>query len=136
MVVSFPRRVRPWSAAARLLLVSSLLVLAACGGSAPATNERPPAPPEPIGPRGAISAPFSFTWKKVPGGAWIYRVTVTDAAERLLFEQDVREPVCSPGRELKSMMADHATVNWTVAVMSSDGVRVLARSSPVAFSLK
>ena len=34
------------------------------------------------------------------------------------------------------MMADHATFTWTVAVLSPDGSQALARSAPVAFSLK
>jgi hypothetical protein len=122
----------------RKLLLIALLVglLSACADTTPPAAEKPPAAPEPIGPRGAVSIPFTFAWKPVPGGSWIYRVSVTDAAERVLFEQDVREPKCWPGKELKSMMADHATFSWTVAVMSSDGARVLARSEPVAFSLK
>ena len=34
------------------------------------------------------------------------------------------------------MMADRATFTWTVGVLSPDGAEVVARSAPIAFSLK
>jgi hypothetical protein len=116
-----------------------LLVFAACGqdASAPLPEGQPPAAPEPVEPRGAVSTPFSFSWKAVPGGAWIYRVTVTDLAERVLFQREVRNTTaCPPTAELMAMLAEqHATFAWSIAIVTPDG-RSLARSAPVTFLLK
>jgi hypothetical protein len=124
----------PWP----LLLLLALAVVAGCGGSSAPVSDRPPAAPEPIGPRGEVSLPFAFAWKSVPGDSWIYRVTVIDAAERVLYERDIRTTTCNPSRELKGMLADadHATFSWTVSVLSPDGTKVVARSAPLAFSIK
>ena len=113
-----------------------LLVAGLAGCTEPATPAaRPVAAPEPIGPRGQIELPFVFAWKAVPGQP-IYRLRVTDSAERVLYEQDVRKTECRPSTELKSMMTDRATFTWTVGVLSPDGAEVVASSAPVAFSLK
>jgi hypothetical protein len=122
-------------------LFSVLLVVAglvACGTPAP-RNEPAPAvrAPEPVSPRGAVTFPFVFSWKPVAGqAAAIYRVSVSDTAERVLFEQDVRGTECSPSGELKEMMADRATFTWTVGVLSADGASVVSRSAPLSFSVK
>ncbi len=124
------RSARP---AAALLVV--LAALWACADSTP--RALPPAlAPAPVSPRGPTEVPFVFSWKAVPGQSPIYRVRVTDAAERVLYEQDVRGTQCRPSSELKNMMADHATFRWTVAVLSEDGAKEAARSTPVEFSLK
>ena len=113
-----------------------LLVAGLAGCTEPAPpSAQPVAAPEPIGPRGPTELPFVFSWKAVPGQP-IYRLRVTDAAERVLYEQDVRNTQCRPSNELTSMMADHATFSWTVGVLSPDGAEVVARSAAVAFSLK
>jgi hypothetical protein len=80
--------------------------------------------------------PTAFTWKLVPGDR-IYRVIVTDAAERPLYHHDVRNVSSTPvPAELKAMMAErHATFLWSVAIVTPDG-RHLARSPAVQFSLK
>jgi hypothetical protein len=126
----------PRTAAGFLLLAFLFAGICACADSAP----RPPAAaaaPEPIGPRGATEAPFAFSWKPVAGQPPpIYRVRVTDAAERVLFEQDLRGTDCAPSGDLLAMIADHATFTWTVGVVSADGTTVAARSAPVPFSVK
>jgi hypothetical protein len=120
--------------AARIVTVLLLVGLWACAVSSPPAQP-PVAAPEPIGPRGPTELPFVFSWKAVPGQP-IYRVRVTDAAERVLYEQEVRNTQCRPSNELKSMMGDRATFTWTVGVLSPDGAGVVARSAPIAFSLK
>jgi hypothetical protein len=115
------------------------LVVAACAAdnASPLPSGPPPSAPEPIAPRGAVPLPFAFSWKAVPGGAWLYRVTVTDAAERVLFQREVRYATsCAPSAELRAMLAEqHDTFTWSVAIVTPDG-RVLVRSAPVPFSLK
>jgi hypothetical protein len=129
------RTCRPACGHVALLLVVLLVGLAACTDTAPPAD-RPPAAPEPVSPRGPVSLPFSFTWKAAPGPASpVYRVRVTDAAERVLFEQDVRQTECQPSAELAAMMADHAAYSWSVAVLSA-GSTVVSRSAAVEFSLK
>lgn len=118
-----------------LLLLSLAALLPACGGDAPRAAEPPAVAPEPITPRGPTEMPFVFSWKPVPGDP-IYRVRVTDAAERVLYEQDVRATQCRPTTELKNMMTDHASFTWTVAILSADGTKDVARSAPVQFKLK
>jgi hypothetical protein len=76
-----------------------------------------------------------FSWKGVPGDP-IYRVSVTDAAERALYEDDTRATELTPAPELTDMLAERATFTWTVGVLSPDGTRVVVRSAPVQFSLK
>ncbi len=116
-----------------------LLIFTACDQdtSSPLPDGQPPSAPEPVEPRGAVSMPFSFSWKAVPGGAWLYRVTVTDLAERVLFQREVRNATaCRPTAELMAMLAEqHATFTWLVAIVTPDG-RSLARSVPVTFFLK
>lgn len=116
-------------------LALSILLVGGCAGS-PSTTDTPIAAPEPLGPRGATEIPFVFAWKPSPGETPVYRVRVTDAAERVLYEQDVRKATCPPSTELKKMMADHSTFMWTVSVLSADGTREVAKSAPVPFSLK
>ena len=124
-----------------LLLLLPLVMLAAstaCGGGAaePAPPAQPPSAPEPIGPRGAVSPPVSFAWKPVPGD-WIYRLIVTDEAERPMHQQDIRNGSSLPmAPELAAMMTEqHATFVWSVAIVTPDG-RHLAESPRVPFSLK
>jgi hypothetical protein len=121
-----------------LLLLPALAAVAACSDDAglQPPNVNPPAAPEPLTPRGAVTLPASFTWKAVPGD-WIYRVTVTDEAERLLIQQDVRNGTSLPLQaELKAMLTErHATFKWSIAIVMPDG-RQLAQSAPVAFFLK
>jgi len=131
-----PRRLR--QTGFLLLQVLALAVFAACGGetSAPPPDERPPAAPEPLAPRGATALPAAFTWKAVPGDR-IYRVIVTDAAERELHHQDIRNVTTIPiPEELTTMMAERrATFSWSVAIVTPDGRR-LAESPPVQFWLQ
>jgi hypothetical protein len=136
-----PSRLRarqPLRSARLLLPVFILAVLAACGGGAaePQPPAQPPSAPEPIGPRGAVSQPVSFAWKQVPGD-WIYRVIVTDEAERPMHQQDIRNGSSLPmALELAAMMTEqHATFVWFVAIVTPDG-RHLAESARVRFSLK
>ena len=123
----------------RTAVVLLLLLLAPGFSACKATDrrpvERPPAAPEPIGPRGPTELPFVFSWKAVPGQP-VYRLRVTDAAERVLYEQDIRNTQCRPSNELTSMMGDRTTFAWTVGVLSPDGAEVVARSAPLAFTLK
>jgi hypothetical protein len=118
-----------------LLVVTGLV---ACGEPAPGGGRTTATlAPEPVSPRGAVTLPFVFSWKPASGQtAAVYRVSVSDTAERVLFEQDVRGTECGPSGEVKEMMADHATFTWTVGVLSADGASVVARSAPLAFSLK
>lgn len=115
-----------------------LAFVAACGGGSgqPAQQAQPPPAPEPIAPRGAVSPPVSFTWKQVPGD-WIYRVIVTDEAERPMHQQDIRNRSSLPmAPELAAMMTEqHAAFVWSVAIVAPDG-RHLAESNRVRFSLK
>ena len=134
-----PRRHRSWRPS--LVLLLPLLILAAvtaCGddSGAPPPTGQPPSAPEPIAPRGAVSPPVSFTWKQVPGD-WIYRLIVTDAAERPMYQQDIRNGSSLPMPwELRAMMSEHhATFIWSVVIVTPDG-RHLAESLRVPFSLK
>jgi hypothetical protein len=115
-----------------------LAAVAACGGGAGETAQpaQPPSAPELIAPRGAVSPPVSFTWKQVPGD-WIYRLIVTDEAERPMHQQDIRNGSSLPMTpELAAMMTEqHATFVWSVAIVTLDG-RHLADSPRVKFSLK
>jgi hypothetical protein len=121
-----------------LVPLLALAVLVTCGdnAAAPAQDDQPPAVPEPLTPRDGVSLPTAFTWKAVPGDR-IYRVIVTDAAERLMYQQEIRNGTTLPlTKELTAMMAEqHATFSWSVAVVTPDG-RTLAKSPPVAFFLK
>jgi hypothetical protein len=121
-----------------LVQVLALATFAACGDetTTPPPDERPPAAPEPLTPRGATALPAAFTWKAVPGDR-IYRVIVTDTAERELFYHDLRNWTSLPlPEELTTMMAErHAPFSWSVAVVTPDGRR-LAQSPPVQFWLK
>ncbi len=123
-----------------LLLLLPLLMLAAvsaCGGGAePAQQAQPPSAPEPIAPSGTVSLPVSFTWKQVPGD-WIYRLVVTDEAERPMHQQDIRNRSSLPMTpELAAMMTEqHATFVWSVAIVTPDG-RHLADSPRVKFSVR
>jgi hypothetical protein len=140
----FLRVARAWDGVARALgpAIAAPLVILYLAGAGGCTGSTPPAAqptaaPEPLAPRGPVTSPFSFTWKPVPGlSSPVYRVRVTDAAERVLYEQDVRVTECRPSAELKAMMADHATFSWSVGVMSADNSAVVSRSAPVEFSLK
>jgi len=134
-----PSALRP-SRRGLLLFLPLLMVaaVAACGDdtAGPAQRAEPPSAPEPIAPRGAVSAPVSFTWKQVPGD-WIYRLTVTDEAERPMHQQDIRNGSSLPmTSELSAMMAEqHETFVWSVAIVTPDG-RHLADSPRIPFSLK
>jgi hypothetical protein len=124
---------------AALLLLLMLLVagVTACSSSMPPPAGLPPAAPEPIGPRGPVALPFSFTWEPVSGrSSPVYRVRVTDTAERVLFEQDVRKTECQPSAELTAMLADHGAFFWSVGVLSADSSTVVSRSAAVEFSMK
>jgi hypothetical protein len=121
------------------LLFLPLLILAAVTACGDRTSELPQQPPsalESIAPRGAVSPPVSFTWKQVPGD-WIYRLIVTDEAERPLHQQDIRnKPSLAMAPELAAMMTErHATFVWYVAIVTPDG-RHLAESPRIPFSLK
>ena len=132
-----PRRRRPRRPVLLLLLVP-LLAIAACDTdtSAPAPAGPPSGAPVPIAPRGATALQFMFTWKAVPGGDWIYRVIVTDAAERVLSQYDVRRATtCPPTTDVKNMLAGHTTFSWSIAIVTPDG-RILARSDPVPFYVR
>ena len=115
-----------------------LAAVTACGDGAaePAQQAQPPSAPEPIAPRGAVSQPVSFTWKQVPGD-WIYRLIVTDEAERPMHQQDIRNrSSLAMAPELAAMMTErHATFVWFVAIVTPDG-RHLAESPRIPFSLK
>jgi hypothetical protein len=125
------------TAASLLLLIVLSAGVTACDSRTPSPGGPPPSAPEPIGPRGPVALPATFTWKPVPGpSSPVYRVRVTDAAERVLFEQDVRKTECEPSAELAAMMGDHGAFTWTVGVLSPDGAEVVARSAPIVFSLK
>ena len=125
-------------AALRLIPLLALAALSACtdGSGGPPPEDRPPAAPEPLTPRGAGPMPAAFTWKQVPGDR-IYRVIVTDAAERPLYHFDVRNLSSTPvPGELKAMMAERqATFSWSVAIVTPDG-RHLAQSPAIQFSLQ
>lgn len=73
----------------------------------------------------------------MPGDDWVYQVTVTDVAQRTVFQREVRGTTeCAPGDELLAMLTErHATFHWSVAIVSPDG-RALASSPPVAFSVR
>ena len=94
---------RPWQfggvarAGAVALLASVLLAgLAACTDAKSPAAAPAAVAPEPLGPRGVTEGPLAFSWKPVPGKPPVYRVQVADAAERVLFEQDVRATRCRP----------------------------------------
>jgi hypothetical protein len=124
-----------------LLLFLTVLILAAAtacsdGAAERAQQAQPPSAPELVAPRGAVSPPVSFTWKQVPGD-WIYRLIVTDEAERPMHQQDIRNgSTLAMSRELAAMMTEqHATFVWSVAIITPDG-RHLADSPRIRFSLK
>jgi hypothetical protein len=135
--LSRPRAPRPPRIGPLLFLPLLILaVVTACGDRAAERAQRPPSAPESIAPRGAVSPPVSFTWKQVPGD-WIYRLIVTDEAERPMYQQDIRNGSALPmDPELAAMMTEqHATFIWSVAIVTPDG-RHLAESPRVKFSLK
>ena len=115
-----------------------MVAVSACGSNwgGPPPEDPPPAAPEPLSPRGAGPTPTAFTWKPVPGDR-VYRVIVTDAAERPLYQEDRRNATSVPlPKELTRMMAEpRTTFSWSVAIVTPDG-RHLARSAPVEFWLK
>jgi hypothetical protein len=120
------------------LLLAATAVATACSDDAglQQQNLKPPATPEPLTPRGPVSLPITFTWKTVPGD-WVYRVIVTDEAERVLLEQDSRNRSSYPlSGELHAMMVERrGTFHWSIAIVAPDG-HLLAQSVRVPFSLK
>ncbi len=132
-----PRAPRPPRLGPLLLLPLLILAVAtACGDRTSEPEQQPPSALEAIAPRGAVSPPVLFTWKQVPGD-WIYRLIVTDEAERPMHQQDVRNgPSLAMAPELTAMMTErHATFVWFVAIVTPDG-RHLAESPRIPFSLK
>jgi hypothetical protein len=125
-----------------LRLLGVLMLLAAAGVTAcqspqpPASTQLIPVAPDILSPRGAVPWPIVFAWKPVPGGDWVYRVTVSDQAERVLYEQDTRgrSTVGAPAG-MRSLLSDDASFVWYVAIIGPDGTE-LARSATVPFSLK
>jgi hypothetical protein len=122
--------------AAWVPLVLCLSVVVAACSDAGGPGQSSVVAPEPLTPRGPTEVPFVFSWRPASAETPIYRVRVTDAAERVLYEQDVRNTECRPTTELKNMMSDHATFTWTVSVLSADGTREVAHSAPVDFKLR
>jgi len=115
--------------------VAVLLSATAACTAAPEPRGAPPPAPQPISPRGATTWPVVFTWQSVAGGGWVYRVTVTDSADRTLTEQDARATRVSAPDELKGILRGRGPFYWRVGIVNGDGT-VSASSAPVPFSLK
>jgi hypothetical protein len=125
---------RFWRGVAATLLLLLSVALASCGGQAPPPARTPPPAPEPIAPRGEITLPFRFLWKPAAGGGWIYRVTVSDDAERVLFETDTKATFCQPPAELTEMLSAHAPFTWQVSIVGPNG-RPQVSSAQTLFSV-
>ena len=119
------------------LLVPALVLalgVAACH-DAPAGSDKPAFAPEALAPIGPTNWPITFTWKSVPG-TWIYRVTVIDPAERVLYERETRDgDHLQPRDELHGSLTGNATFTWHVAIIGDDG-KALVRSKDLSFTLK
>lgn len=132
------RRVRalPHLFLATAVTLAALLGTIGCGDHASAPAAIPPAfAPIPVAPRGPVDWPIVFSWQRVPGADWIYRVTVTDQAERVLMEHDTRETRLAAPEELKTMLGGAVPASWRVAIVGEAG-KTLVSSDPVGFALQ
>ncbi len=126
---------------ARLGLLAALLTVwlpaSACRDAAPPpVMAGPPAAPAALSPHGPTAWPLVFTWTPVPGGDWVYRVTVLDAAERVLHEHDTRgQHSLRASADMRSALSGDGRFFWRVAIIGPDG-RELARSATVGFTLQ
>lgn len=119
-----------------LAAVMITMAVAACsGGSSNNLLEKPPYAPAPITPIGSVEWPIAFTWTPVPGD-WIYRVTVVDSAERVLYENEIRAGArIVPTDEIRSTLSGPASFTWHVALFNRDNKEVI-RSKDSTFTIR
>lgn len=116
--------------------LAALLVVVGC--AACARESRPPQPayaPIPLSPKGETDWPITFSWTRVPGSEWVYRVTVMDAAERSLMEQETRATTLEAPSDLRPMLVSGGPFTWKVTIVDGDG-KPLTQAAPTPLGLK
>ena len=101
---------------ALLLVVSS----PACSNSTPAQGQAPSTPLVPLGPKGTVSYPFTFSWSGVAAED-VVRVTVVDAAERQLMEFEARGASVAMPPRLSELIRPGERFSWKVAAFDDAG---------------
>ena len=90
---------------------------------------------EAIGPKGEVQWPVLFEWKAAAGTRVVYRVTVYDAAERPLFEQQTRFARLEAPRELQILLPSTRRFQWRVAEVDADG-KPIVETPLVEFTIR
>jgi hypothetical protein len=124
------------------LALALAVLLAGCNDGGPQTVEKkavaaaPPALPVPTAPVGDAAKPIVFAWDdRGAGDDVVYRVTVFDAAERLLAERDTRSRRYSAPADVEPLFRPGDAFFWRVAVLDATGHPV--RQSPLTrFTIK
>ena len=110
------------------VLFALLLVAAssqACSNGAPPQAQALSTPLVPIGPKGEVSYPFTFSWSGV-AAADVVRVTVVDAAERQLMEFEARGTSVAMPPRLSELIRPGEQFSWRVATFDDAGQPVRA----------
>ena len=134
------RRPRP---AARRVFRPAVVLIAICAaalGCHRVADQQDAPPPagtaiEAIGPKGDVQWPVLFEWKAAAGTRAVYRVTVYDAAERPLFEQQTRFARLEAPRELQALLPSTRRFQWRVAEVDADG-KPIVETPLVEFTVK
>ena len=79
--------------------------------------------------------PVVFQWKTAPGTAVVYRVSVYDAAERPLFEQETRLGRLEAPRDLQARLPPTGRFQWRVAQVDAAG-KPIVETPLIEFSVK
>jgi hypothetical protein len=118
-----------------VMLIAAAALAGCSGGSSNNLLEKPPYAPAPITPIGNVEWPIAFTWTPVPGD-WIYRVTVVDSAERVLYENEIRAGSrIVPADEIRSTLTGPASFTWHVALFDRNNKEVI-RSKDATFTIR
>ena len=109
-------------------------------GCQPRNRANPPAGTaspavEAVSPKGDVAWPFTFEWKASGGPRTVYRVTVYDAAERQLFEQDTRATRWDAPQGLQAFGPSDRTFQWRVAVLDDAG-NVVVQTGLAGFTIR
>jgi len=122
---------------------SAVVLIAICAaalGCHRVADQQDAAPPagtaiEAIGPKGDVQWPVVFEWKAAAGTRAVYRVTVYDAAERPLFEQQTRFVRLEAPRELQALLPSTRRFQWRVAEVDANG-KPIVETPLVEFSIR